>query len=346
MSTLRHRRDRILAFLRLLTRRFLADRCLESAGSLAYTTLFALVPLTAAVLGILSAFPVFQQWRSRVTDFVFENFVPATGKVVQTYLTEFADKASQATAVGILVLVFSAVMLMISIEDAFNRIWRVRTGRRAVARFLVYWTALSFGPLLLVTALGLSSYLFALPLLDEAESGMGLKTRLLGLAPFAIVWVGLVASYLLVPNRSVRFAHAAWGALLAALLFEAAKRAFGFYVANVPSYEQVYGTLAVVPIFLLWIYLSWIVILLGASFAATLGAFSQRRAARELAPGHEFLGLLTVLGEFVEAQREGRGLHSRELCRHGPVLDDDLIQRYLGDLNAAGLVQRAESGEW
>lgn len=339
-------KERQRAFVRFLWERFIADRCPQTAGALAYTTLFALVPLTAAILGILSAFPVFESWRIQLTDFVFRNFVPAAGDVVQTYLTQFAEKASQATAIGIVVLIFSAVSLMMSIEDAFNRIWRVQTSRGHAARFVVYWTTLSLGPLLLVAALALSSYLFALPLLEQAESGLGLKTRLLGVLPFVIVWIALFASYLLIPNRRVRVRDAAIGAIVAALLFEGVKRGFALYVSRVPSYEQVYGTLAVVPIFLLWIYLSWLVVLLGASMTAAVSAFEYRPESQRLKLGHEFLGLLRVLRHFVDAQRLGRGWCSEDLRAKERFLTDDLLQRYLGDLLRADMLRRTESGEW
>jgi len=339
-------KERQRAFARFLWQRFIADRCPQTAGALAYTTLFALVPVTAAVLGILSAFPVFESWRLQLTDFVFRNFVPAAGDVVQTYLTQFAEKASQATAIGIVVLIFSAVSLMMSIEDAFNRIWRVQTSRGHAARFVVYWTALSLGPLLLVAALALSSYLFALPLLEQVESGLGLKTRLLGGLPFAIVWVALLSSYLLIPNRRVRLRDAALGAFVAALLFEAVKRGFALYVSRVPSYEQVYGTLAVVPIFLLWIYLSWLVVLLGASMTAAISAFEYLPERERLKPGHEFFGLLRVLCHFVDAQRAGRGWCSEDLRAKERFLTDDLLQRYLGGLLRADMLKRTEHGEW
>ncbi|MEO8671000.1 MAG: YihY family inner membrane protein [Tahibacter sp.] len=343
---MRYDRDRLNAFVLFLWQRFSADRCPQSAGALAYTTLFALVPLTAAVLGILAAFPVFQEWRSRLTDFVFDNFVPSAGKAVQAYLTQFADNASQATAVGVVVLLFSAISLMASIEDAFNRIWRVQTARGAGSRFLMYWTALSFGPLLLVAAMAISSYLFALPLLDQAETGLGLKSRFLGILPFLIVWFALLTSYLIIPNRSVRWRDAMIGALLGACLFEGAKRGFAAYLGSLNSYEQVYGTLAVFPIFLIWIYISWLTVLLGASVTAAISAFEYRRLNERLALGHEFYGLLRVMHHFVQAQRRGQGLRSADLCRNERFLTDDLLQRYLGDLRHAGMLQRSESGEW
>lgn len=339
-------RDRVGAFLRFTWQRFLEDRCFQTAGALAYTSIFALVPLTAAVLGILAAFPGFAGWREQITTWVFENFVPAAGSTVQGYITQFAESASKATAVGVLVLLFSAVSLMMSIEDAFNRIWRVQVARGATARFIIYWTALTLGPLLLVAALAISSYAFALPFIDVAEAQFSIKARVLAALPFLIVWAVMIAAYVVIPNRSVRIAHAVIGALIAAVLFESAKRGFALYATKYASYQQVYGALALVPIFIFWIYLSWIVVLLGASITASLSAFDYRPAEQLLPRGQEFAGLLRVLARFAAAQREGKGLHSTTLLASEPYLTDDLLQRYLGDLHRVGLIQRGELGEW
>lgn len=342
----RYDRDRLRAFLDFTWQRFLEERCPQAAGALSFTSVFALVPLTAAILGILAAFPVFAPWREQLTNFVFQNFVPAAGTAVQGYITEFAANASKATVVGVLVLLFSAVALMMSIEDAFNRIWRVSTRRTAAGRFIVYWTALTLGPLLLVAALAISSYVFALPFIDAAASQFSLKARLLSMAPFLIIWAAMVSSYMVIPNRSVHLRHAVPGALLAAILFELAKRAFTLYVSRYASYEQIYGALAMVPIFIIWIYVSWIIVLLGASITASLSAFDYRPSGLRMPQGQEFAGLLRVLGHFVTAHREGRGLHSKELLAAEPYLTDDLLQRYLGDLNRVHIAQRTEVGEW
>lgn len=339
-------RDRAAHFVRFLWQRFLDDKCFETAGALSYTTLFALVPLTAAVFGVLAAFPVFAEWRDSVSAFVFRNFVPAAGDVVQGYLLDFAGKASRLTAVGVVGLLVSALLMMRSIEDRFNRIWRVAAKRKGVARFLVYWAVLTLTPILLVAGLAVTSYLFALPLLQHAAGGLGLQNRALELLPPTITWLALFAMFVVIPNRSVRWRHAAVGALVVAVLFELAKAGFALYVRSVPSYQQIYGALAVVPIFLVWIYLSWAIVLLGASLAASLSAFEYRPLADRLPPGSEFLGLLHVLKHFVAAQRAGRGLHSEALHYSERFISDDLLQRYLGDLQRAGLVQRTERGEW
>ena len=335
----------INAFGRFMLRRFLDDRCLQAAGALAYTTLFALVPLIAAVLGILSAFPVFGEWREQIAGFMFRNFVPAASDVIQNYLSQFAASASKATAIGLLVLLASAISLMISIEDAFDRIWRVPTGRAAAPRLIMYLTVLTAGPLLLIGALAISFYVLALPLLAAGES-FQLKASVLGVLPFFIQWFALCLCYIVIPNCRVRMRHAAIGALAAAVAFEAAKRGFALYVTAGSSYSEVYGALAIIPIFIIWIYLSWIIVLAGASLVATLAAFDYRPDAPSLPSGDELSGLVRVLAHFAQAQHEGHGLSADELRRREPFLSDSLTQRYLGDLDRSKLIRRNERGDF
>lgn len=339
-------RERSLAFLEFTWQRFLEDRCLQTAGALAFTTLFALVPLTAAILGILAAFPVFEEWRIKVTSWAFNNFVPATGDVVQTYLTEFAANASKATTIGVLVLVFSAISLMMSVEDAFNRIWRVKNNRGPASRFVIYWTALSLGPMLLVAALAISSYLIALPFIDAAATQWSLKERVLSALPFLIVWIAFSTAYAVIPNRTVRLRDALIGSLIAAILFESTKHGFAWYASDMANYQQVYGALSIVPIFFFWMYLSWIIVLFGASITASLSAFDYRHADDRISADQELTGLLRVIGQLAAAHRQGRGLHSEELLRREPYLTDDLLQRYLADLGEVAVIRRSETGEW
>ncbi|MBS0568537.1 MAG: YihY family inner membrane protein [Proteobacteria bacterium] len=337
-------RNRYLSFGRFMLKRFLDDRCPQAAGALAYTTLFALVPLITAVLGILSAFPAFAEWQDRITQYLFDNFVPSAGDTIHAYFTEFTANAGKATAIGILVLLFSVISLMMSIEDAFNRIWRVPTGRPLTSRLLMYWAVLTAGPILMVGALAISSYVFALPMLAQAGESFQVKARLLGLLPSLIQWFALTAIYGLVPNCRVRIRHAAIGALIAAVAFELVKRGFVLYVGK--SYNQVYGALAILPMFIVWIYLSWIIVLVGASIAATLAAFDYRPDAPKLAAGDELRGLVRVLAHFAQAQRLGEGLNVDALRQREPFLSDASTQRYLGDLTKAGLIRRSEAGDF
>ena len=340
------RRDRVQVFARFLWRRFRDDKCFETAGALSYTTLFAIVPMLAAVIAIVSVFPAFADLRDSVTRFIFRSFVPAAGETVQGYLLQFADNASRLTLLGVLVLVASALMMMASIEDRFNRIWRIAERRKGSARLLLYWAALTLGPILVVASVGVSSWLYAQPLWrGVAHHGIA-GFRLWLLAPFLISWSGLTLLYHVVPNRRLRWRDAVIGALVAAVLFEFARRGFELYVRSIANYREVYGALAAIPIFLIWVYLSWVIVLLGAILAAALHAFEYRRADELLPPGCEFVGLLRVVQHFVEAQRAGAGLHAAELTARERFLTADLLQRYLVDLQRAGVIRRVDDGAW
>ncbi len=340
------RRERLQAFARFLWQRFRDDKCFETAGALSYTTLFAIVPMLAAVVAIVSVFPAFAGLRDNVTRFIFRSFVPAAGETVQGYLLEFAANASKLTLMGVLVLLASALMMMASIEDRFNRIWRIASPRKGSARLLLYWAALTLGPILVTAGVGVSSWVYAQPLW-RGVAGHGVAGfRLWLLAPFLITWTGLAVLYEVVPNCRVRWRHAITGALVAAVLFEFARKGFAVYVQGVANYREVYGALAAIPIFLIWVYLSWVIVLLGAILAAALHAFEYRQADELLAPGCEFVGLLCVVQDFAEAQRAGAAVNEAELRARERFLTADLLQRYLADLQRVALIRRAEGGGW
>lgn len=338
-------RERIRSFSRFLWTRFLDDRCFETAGALAYTTLFALVPLSMVVFGILSAFPVFDAWSAQLTNFVFSNFVPSSARVVEDYLRDFAASTSKLTLTGVVALLVSLILTMYSIEATFNRVWRVPTPRTRLVRLLVYWTLLTLGTLLAVASLAVTSYLFSLPALSGVES-LSWRERLLTYLPNAVELLAFTCAYWLIPHRSVAFRFALAGGVFATLLFELAKRGFAAYLLGVPSYEQLYGALAVVPIFMLWLYLSWVVVLLGASFAASLSSFRYQPRALQLPPGTELYGYLRLLGRLEQARANGRGLHMLELQDCEPMLTDDHLRRMLAGLAELDIVRRAEDGAW
>lgn len=336
-------RRRLHAFGAFLAHRFVEDRCFETASGLAYATVFAMVPFAAAVFGVISTFPVFEAWSEQLTSFLFSNFVPAAARTVEVWVRESAASASKMTLAGVVGLLVVALLLMKGIEDTFNRIWRVPSGRGPVARFLMYWAALTVGPLLVIVSLALSSYLFSLPVLAE---GGGAGGTLLRSSPFLLAFLGFTCAYLIVPNRRVRVRDAAAGGLLAAVLFEASKSGLSLYLRQVPTYEQIYGALAVIPIFLLWVYLVWIAVLLGASLAASISAFRYLPSERRLPEGLELFGLLRLLARFAQAQQYGRALEVDELRRLESSLSDDALMQFLERLTELRVVQRAEAGGW
>lgn len=338
-------RARVGTFFRFLARRFLEDDLFQAAGALAYTTIFALVPLSMVVFGVLSAFPVFNEWSDRLSDYIFSNFVPTAARSVEAYLKQFSANAGQLTTAGVIALVVSLLITLYGVESAFNRIWRVKSARPRFGRFLVYWTVLTLGALMAAASLAISAKFFAMSLF-ETQSGRMLQNLMLRTAPMVIELVAITAIYRVVPHRTIHWRHAFAGALLAMLLFEAVKWGLGLYLGGFNSYSKIYGPLAVVPILLLWIYLSWVAVLLGASLASSMSEFRYQPASMRLPLGFEMYGLLRLLARFNEVRKEGRGLHSDEIERMEPMLTDALVQQMLAQLCEINVVRRAETGEW
>jgi len=253
-------------------RRFIDDRCQRVAGALSFTTLLAIVPLTAVMVAVLSLFPVFGAWMEVIQEFIYSNFVPTAGDVVQKYLTQFAAKAGKLTAVGALFLIVTAIMLMATIEQAFNDIWRVANTRKMIHRFLAYWALMTLGPLLIAVGLAVTTHLFtALPFSAPAEAAP-LSRLLSSILPMMLEFAGIALLFTVVPNVAVPWRDAFMGSALTVALLEAAKALFAAVMTYfVTSYKLVYGAVAVLPIFLLWIYISWVIILTGAIVTACLG---------------------------------------------------------------------------
>jgi membrane protein len=195
-------RGRAGTFFRFLWKRFLADNLFQAAGALSYTTVFALVPLSMVVFGVLAAFPVFDQWSDQLVNYIFSNFVPSSARAVESYLRQFTENAGELTAAGVVALVVSLLITLNSVESIFNRIWRVPTARPKFARFLVYWTVFTLGALIAATSIALSTRFFALAVF-ETQPGQWLEHLILRVAPMVIELVAFAAIYKVVPHRTV-----------------------------------------------------------------------------------------------------------------------------------------------
>jgi len=337
----------VIAFLRYLGYCITSVQSLQIATALAYTTLLSMVPLVAVVFSFLGALPGFSGFENDIRNFVFNNFVPAFGETIDEYLNQFAGKAKQLTLTGVLFLLAIALMLMATIENAFNRIWKVSEKRRAATRFLIYWLLLTLGPILVGTGIASTSYFLSLPAVDTLGGWFELKKRLLSLTPFLTSSIALTLLYMLVPNCHVPLRYAAIGGVSAAVLFETVKFAFGYYVKTVPTYEAIYGALAVLPIFLIWIYLSWVVVLLGAQLTYSLSTF--RSMSRHDVPERDWdlIDVCLVLGHMWRVQREGRGLTLDELGECESELPMEHIIEILDNLQGHHWVMEREAeGDW
>lgn len=325
-----------------------AVNSMQSAAALAYTTLLSLVPLIAVSLSIFAAFPAFEGLSEQAQQFVFNNFVPAAGQVIQQNLNTFADKAKQLTSVGIVVLLITAIMMMATIEKSFNSIWQVSVNKSLLKRFVIYWSVLTLGPLMMGGGMGVSSYVFSLPLFTETADRFGI----LRFVPFLLEIFTFTLLYLVVPNAKVKLSHALIGGLLAALLFELAKFCFTWYISHFPTYETIYGALATIPIFLIWVYLSWLVALIGAGFTYTLGTFQNvetgnLRSNSEGNSAHDLLLAYSILKQLWRAQEKGVSMSVSDITTVH-VTDDatDTVEAVLNTLSEAHLVTRDQLGRY
>lgn len=331
--------------LRTLRARFREDRLGLTAGSLTFTTLIALVPLLTVMLALFSAFPMFGSFRSALEKYFLQSLVPDTiAKPVLGALTQFAAKASRLGSVGLVLLLVTAVALMLTIDRTLNAIWRVRTPRPIGQRILVYWAAVTLGPLALGVSLSLTSYAITASagLVGDMPGGVSLA---LGLLQFVLLLGAIAGLFHYVPNTHVRWRHAFGGALFVCVGFDLAKRGLAWYVQSVPTYSTIYGAFATVPIFLVWIYLGWVIVLLGAVVAAYAPSLQMRVVRRPSSPGDRFSLATALLRELHEARRNGRhALSLAELSQRlrtdplqiEPILDRLVAMDWVARLDEAG----------
>lgn len=268
-KTLHHTRP-LMLWGKLLWRRVNQDNMTTLAGNLAYVSLLSLVPLIAVVFALFAAFPMFADISIQLRHFIFANFLPATGDIIQRYIEQFVANSSRMTLVGACGLIVTSLLLMYSVDSALNAIWRSTRSRPVLYSFAVYWMILTLGPLLAGTSLVISSYLLSLRWASELNTVID---QMLRIFPLLLSWLAFWLLYSLVPTTRVNGRDALIGAFIAAVLVEAGKKCFALYIAMFPSYQLIYGVLAVIPILFVWVYWSWCIVLLGAEITVTLGEY-------------------------------------------------------------------------
>lgn len=263
---------RIKQFFTVLIDRINQDRLTTSAASLAYTTILAIVPLITVILSLLSVFPIFADISDLFKQFIFDNLAPTTGETVQQYLEQFVSNTQRMTVFGILGLVVTSLLLIRSIDKAFNLIWKTKRKRSLMYNLTMYWTVLTLGPILVGFSLAISSYIVSLRLFSQVE----IVPDFLRVLPFLISVFGFWLLYCIVPTEPIPIKESIIGACIAALLFDVGKRIFTLYVSSFPTYQLIYGVVSTIPILLVWIYFSWCIILLGAEFSAALVEYKKK----------------------------------------------------------------------
>ena len=325
-----------LGFLRFVLRRWSEDRCPQIAGSLAFTTLLSLVPVFAIIVALLSRAPFFDEVMVQIEGFLRLNLVPEIAeRIIGVYMVQFRDNALRLTTVGVAVLFVTALAVMFTVDRSINSIWRVRRHRPFWVSVLAYLLLLSVGPLLIAMSVAITTYLLSLsmttPVPQEAHS------FLLQAVPATVSSIAFFLLYRVVPNRSVPWRHALLGGAVAGVLFEVAKELFALYVANVPAHGVVYGAFAALPFFLLWIYLSWLVVLFGAELAASLDYWRSGAWKRLGSRDARFGDAVGIARRLFEA---GGAPVTFEQLRIATSLPQDELEDALHHMCASGLVER------
>lgn len=326
--------------------RFRKDECLRIAASLSYTTALSLVPLLAISFAIFAAFPTFEGVQQQLQNYVFDNFVPSAGEVVATYLNSFTEKTGKMTAVGIVGLGLTAIMLLATIESALNRIFHVQAIRSVASRLLMFWALLTMGPLMIGASLSLSTYFFALTAWFDVIPTVGFGASIGSwILPNIIMMAALSFIYIFVPNRNISWINGLIGAFVAVVLFATLKKLFGLFISNFPSYETIYGVLATIPIFMIWMFLTWAVVLLGAILTAALedkkSGFIQTDSF--VSPARLMSASLHVLRILREQQHKGGTVHETELNKE---IGRRAFSEAIKVLAKAEYVVVTEEGKW
>lgn len=331
-----------LRFWYRVIRRFVEDQCIQRASALAYASLLAIVPLVALGFSVFTSFQAFNEVASHVRDLLLQYLLPTSQEEVQAYLEQIAGKAGALSIFGIIGLLFTATALLNTTEEAFNHIWRITRTRPWLSKFMTFWATLTLAPVLLGASITITSYFTALPIIrDVAEGGAGI----LGEIPFLVPWLmsslALAFLYMLLPNTTVPFRYAIVGGMIAGGLFELTKIGFAFYVTKLANYELLYGALGTLPIFLLWLYLVWGIVLFGAETAFSLQhpEQSEKESVAFLQPGVQQFFSYLILLRAAEALAEGRSLGTGALLRETGI-PDNILQEWLDHLAARGLMRR------
>jgi membrane protein len=336
--------NEIRALVNFIAERFSRDRCTETAASLTFTTLLSLVPLMTIALTMFSAFPVFENFSVQIKTYLLENLMPDTaGVVITQYMAQFTESAARLTTVGIGFLGLTAMMMMLTIDRTFNVIWGVKRPRPLINRLVIYWAVLTLAPLLVGVSLSLTSWLVGLSMGYAKHIPLfGIET--LKILPVLLTMLAFTLMFRLIPNRYVPRRHALIGAFVAAVLFVTMNRIFGYYISHFPTYKLVYGAFASVPIFLMWIYLSWLTILLGAEITASLSHW-RTPAMHQPSSAILLLDALRILKSMISGFEQGKVSTFPQMSRSLRIGYDEL-EAILEKLAGADMVRKAEGQGW
>ncbi len=334
-----------------LRERFREDRLGLTASSLTFTTTIAMVPLLTVALAVFTAFPIFAKFEDVLQKWLIQSLVPDNiARQVLGSLNHFAGQASKLGAAGLAALAGSALALIFTIDRTLNNIWRVRNKRPLGQRVLIYWAAMTLGPVVLGASLTMTSYALSESkgLVSVLPGGLSF---LLDVLQFTLVTGGMAAMFHYVPNTAVRWGHAWMGGLLVSTCMEVAKKMLALYLSKVPTYSVMYGAFATVPILLVWIYMAWVIVLLGAALTAYVPSLLAGIPRRRSGPGWQFQLALEVLRLLHKARQEpAKGETLAGMCvalqveaqRLEPVIEALTALDWIGCLNDT----HEDAGRW
>jgi len=335
----------LFKFLSFIAARFKQDRCADMASSLTFTTLLSLVPLITIVLTFFSAFPQFSSFSDHAKNIILENMLPETGgRIISRYMEQFAENAARLTAVGIGFLAVTAMLMIYSIDNAFNTIWRVSRQRTVVQRVLVYWAVLTLAPLLMGASLSMTSWMINMSVGNLSDLS-AIVVGVLKVVPLILATLAFAFLFRVVPNRYVPVQHAFIGGAVSAIGFEAMSRAFALYIAHFPTYKLVYGAFASFPIFLLWVYLSWFTVLMGAVLTASLSHWRSQEGSQPLTSEVKLYYSLCILRLMSESLRSGV-TQSLPMLSKELLLGYDSLEELLEKMSTINIVQRMIGHHW
>ncbi|MCX7117459.1 MAG: YihY family inner membrane protein [Legionellales bacterium] len=319
--------EEIQRFLYFVVRHFIDDDCTYRASALAFSTLLAIVPLIIVGFAVLSTFPAFQNLADPLQHFIFENFVPTTGKIIQEYLQSLSSQVSKLSIMGVVFLLSITLLVMYTIESTMNKIWKISSSRQGISAFLLYWAIVSLAPVLLGISIALSSTLLSIPLIARHDAA-----NLLNYLPFLFSLIAFTFFYIAVPNCPVKFLHGLYGGVFAAFFFESAKLAFTYVLTHYNGYQLMYGAFAAIPVFFVWIYWAWFITLIGAEISYAFSVHHLRRLGRPL---DGFSHALLCLHQLWLAQLEGKDLNLEQLInasQQAYAVDVGVILKLLTEL--------------
>lgn len=335
---------RVAGFSQFVWRRLTQDRCLQTAGSLTFTTMLAIVPLITIALSLFSAFPMFNSISITFRNFILSHLLPDTaGRITNLYMRHFSENTGKLTTIGMLGLTATAILLLFTIERSLNEIWGVRRSRNPIARILMYWAGMTLGPLLIGLSLSLTMQVYSSS--GIASSYQMLHLILLKAGPLLLLFSSLILLYLAVPNCYVPRRHAMISALVVTLALDQMRHLFGIYIRQFTDYKVVYGAFAGFPIFLLWLYICWVIILCGAVISACLSYWphsSWKKVANYSSLFEQAVNLLFLLAD---AHKSGEILHI-DVLRQRAGLGIDVTYRILQTLSARSYVRGSKEGQW